>query len=265
MASDEHDRLTTNLRRLALAHAANNLDEHLRQAGQLKLGHLAFLARIVEAEVLARQQTASDRRMTQAEFPEVCRIEDFDFKSQPCVGFIDRCEAVLWIGPSGVGKTHLSIGLGVRACQANYRVRFVRAYPMLRRLYAALADDTLDEVLDELAKPDLLIIDELGNSPRKPEEDFAGVFFELVARRYRRGAIILATNLGFENWPSALGAASQVTPALDRLIEGAHIVTFPADAPSYRAMRKKSPGPLPKKKRGRTRPPPPVTPTSPSS
>ena len=80
MASDEHDRLTTNLRRLALAHAANNLDEHLRQAGQLKLGHLAFLARIVEAEVLARQQTASDRRMTQAEFPEVCRIEDFDFK-----------------------------------------------------------------------------------------------------------------------------------------------------------------------------------------
>ena len=276
MASDEHDRLTTNLRRLALAHAANNLDEHLRQAGQLKLGHLAFLARIVEAEVLARQQTASDRRMTQAEFPEVCRIEDFDFKSQPCLdrkqvldlaelGFIDRCEAVLWIGPSGVGKTHLSIGLGVRACQANYRVRFVRAYPLLRRLYAALADDTLDEVLEELAKPDLLIIDELGNSPRKPEEDFAGVFFELVARRYRRGAIILATNLGFEHWPSALGAASQVTPALDRLIEGAHILTFPADAPSYRATRKKSPGPLPKKKRGHPRQAPPVPPTSPSS
>jgi len=101
----------------------------------------------------------------------------------------------------------------------------------------------------------------LGNSPRKPEEDFAGVFFELGARRYRRGAIILATNLGFEHWPSALGAASQVTPALDRLIEGAHIITFPSDAPSYRATRKKSPGPLPKK-RGRKPPPPATTPTT---
>lgn len=255
MASEERDRLLGNLRRLALRHAAQNLDEHLRQAGSLKLGHLAFLARIAEAEVLARQETASDRRLRRAEFPEVCRVEDFDFKAQPCLdrkrvldlcelGFVDRCEAVLWIGPSGVGKTHLAIALGVRACQANYRVLFVRAYPMLKRLYAALADDTLEEVLTELAKPDLLIIDELGNSPKKHEDDLAGVFFELVARRYRRGAIVLTTNLGFEQWPSALGASSQVTPALDRLIEGAHILTFPSDAKSYRAERKKGPGPL---------------------
>jgi DNA replication protein DnaC len=255
MASEERDRLLGNLRRLALRHAAQNLDEHLRQAGTLKLGHLAFLARIAEAEVLARQETATDRRLRRAEFPEVCRVEDFDFKAQPCLdrkavldlcelGFVDRCEAILWIGPSGVGKTHLAIALGVRACQANYRVLFVRAYPMLKRLYAALADDTLDEVLAELAKPDLLIIDELGNSPKKQEDDLAGVFFELVSRRYRRGAIILTTNLGFEQWPSALGASSQVTPALDRLIEGAHILTFPSDAKSYRAERKKGPGPL---------------------
>ncbi len=86
----------------------------LEQAGSLKLGHLAFLARVVEAEILARQRTRADRRMRYAEFPEVCRIEDYDFKQQPCLdrkvvlnlaelGFVDRCEAVLWIGPSGVG------------------------------------------------------------------------------------------------------------------------------------------------------------------
>jgi len=260
MASEERDRLEQNLRRLALRHAAQDLDEHLRQAAQLKLGHLALLARIAEAEVLARQQTATDRRLGHAEFPEICRLEDYDFKQQPCLdrkavldlaelGFVDRCESVLWIGPSGVGKTHLAIALGVRACQANYRVRFLRAYPWLKRLYASLADDTLEEVLAELAEPDLLIIDELGNSPRKAEEEFAGVFFELVTRRYRRGAFILTTNLGFENWPSALGAPSQVTPAVDRLIEGAHILTFPPDAKSYRAERKSGPGPLPKKRR----------------
>jgi len=278
MASEERDRLLQHLRRLSLRHAAQNIDEHLKQASALKLGHLAFLARIAEAEVLARQQTRSDRRMQYAEFPEVCRLEDYDFKQQPSLdrktvldlaelGFVDRCEPVLWIGPSGVGKTHLSIGLGVRACQANYSVRFVRAYPLLRRLYASLADDTLEEALDELAKPDVLIIDELGNSPKKHDHDLAGVFFELVARRYRRGALILTTNLGFDQWASVLGSPSQVTPAIDRLIEGAHIITFPPDAKSYRADRKNSPGPLPaKKKRGfaKGRRTPPGTPPSPS-
>jgi DNA replication protein DnaC len=276
MASEERDRLLQNLRRLSLPHAAQNIDEHLKQAGSLKLGHLAFLARVVEAEILARQRTRTDRRMRYAEFPEVCRIEDYDFKQQPCLdrkvvlnlaelGFVDRCEAVLWIGPSGVGKTHLSIGLGVRACEAGYNVRFVRAYPMLRRLYASLADDTLEETLDELAKPDLLIIDELGNSPKKHEDDLAGVFFELVVRRYRRGAIILATNLGFDQWSTYLGSPSQVTPAIDRLIEGAHVIVFPPDAESYRAKRKDGPGPLPSKKKGaaRRRPPPDAPPTPP--
>ena len=124
MASEERDRLIQNLKRLGLPHAANNIDEHLKQAGSLKLGHLALLARVMEAEVLARQQTRADRRMRYAEFPEVCRIEDYDFKQQPSLdrkgvldlaelGFVDRCEPVLWIGPSGVGKTHLAIAFGV--------------------------------------------------------------------------------------------------------------------------------------------------------
>jgi DNA replication protein DnaC len=256
MATEERDRLIENLRRLCLRHAAQNLDDHLRQAAQLKLGNLAFLARIAEAEVLARRETTTDKRLGQAGFPEICRLEDYDFKQQPSLdrkrvldlaelGFLDRCESVLWIGPSGVGKTHLAISVGVRACQAGYRVRFFRAYELLRRLYAALADDTLDDLLAEIARFDLVVLDELGNSPRKIEQDFAGVFFEMVASRYRRGSFMIATNLGFDEWPSALGAPSQVTPALDRLIEGAHIFTFPKDAPSFRAARKQGPGPLP--------------------
>lgn len=257
MASEEMDRLVENLRRLHLRHAAHNIEDHLRQAAQLKLGHLALLARIAEAEVLARKETGTQMRLRQADFPEICRLEDYDFSRQPCLNrkeifdlaelaFVDRHLSVLWIGPSGVGKTHLAISLGVRACQAGYNVRFYRAYALLSRLYASLADDTLDEVLEDLCKPEVLIIDELGNSPRQREHDFAGVFFELVTRRHRRGSIILATNFGFDEWPQALGTPSQVTPAVDRLIEGAYIFTFPRDAQSFRVNRSAPPAPLPR-------------------
>ena len=257
MASEELDNLVAHLKRLSLAHAANNLDEHLRQAAQLKLGHLAFLARVMEAEVVARAETGTRRRLDEARFPEVLRIEDYDFKFQPCIdrkqlldvaelGFVDRCQAVLFIGPSGVGKTHLAIGLGVRACAAGYRVRFARANDLLKRLWAAMADNTLDEALDELSRPNLLVIDELTHGARKPEHDYAAVFYELVSRRYRRGAIVLTTNLGLDQWPDALGTPSLVTPAVDRLLDASHTFVFPQDAPSFRTQRHEAPGPLPR-------------------
>ena len=196
------------------------------------------------------------------------RLDDYDFARYPFLdrehvmrlgelSFLDRCESVVLIGPSSVGKTHLAIGLGVRACQAGYHVRYVRAYELLKQLYASLADDTLDDVLDDLLKPTLLIIDELGNSPRKPEQDFAGVFFELVARRHRHGSFVLTTNLGFNEWHLALGTAWQITPALERMLEGAHVLEFPPDAPSSRTERTQGPGPLPTPPRTRRRRAPP--------
>lgn len=264
MGSDDRDLLLQNLRRLHLSHAARDLDDHLRQAAQLKLGHLGFLARIMEAEVLARAETGTQRRIDQARFPEIRRLKDYDFKFQPTLdrkqvldlaelGFLDHAQSVLWIGPSGVGKTHLAIALGVRACSAGYRVRYVRAYDLFRELWAAMADNTLDQVLDDFAAPDLLIIDDLTHSPRKPEEDYAAVFHELVHRRHRRGSFIVSTNLGFNDWPAALGTAALVTPALDRLIEAAYIITFPPDAPSFRANRHDPPGRLPPDRHARRR------------
>lgn len=212
--------------------------------------------------MLARKETAVKKRLAEADFPEILRLEDYQFERQPTLsrerimtlgelGFLDRCQCILLIGPSSVGKTHLATGIGVRACQANYRVRFIRAYLLLTRLYASLADDSLEELLTELCKPDLLIIDELGNSPRKREHDYTGVFFELVARRYRHGSLILTTNFGVDEWHHALGAPTQVTPALDRLLDGAHVITFPKDALSFRAQRSEGPGPLPAPRRGR--------------
>ena len=130
MASEERDQLLANLRRLQLRHAVNRIDDLLRDAAHLKLGHLGFLARVVDCEVLGRTETATNRRIQEAHFREIFRIEDYDFKEQPSLdrktildlaelGFLDRCESVFFLGPSGVGKTHLSIGLGMRACAAG--------------------------------------------------------------------------------------------------------------------------------------------------
>lgn len=261
MASEERDQLLANLRRLQLRHAANRIDDLLRDAGQLKLGHLGFLARVVDTEVLGRTETATNRRIQEAHFPEICRIEDYDFKEQPCLdrkmildlaelGFLDRCESVFFLGPSGVGKSHLSIGLGVRACAAGYRVLYVRTYNMLRTLLASMADDTFDDLLEDHCRPDLLILDEVGNHPANPilaERNFAGVFYEVVHQRHRHGSAILASNLGVNDWAAALGGPpGLVATALDRLLEGAHIIAFPPEAPSYRTRRERGPGPLPK-------------------
>ena len=143
MASEDLDQLVANLKRLQLRHTANNLDALLREAAQLKLGHVGFLKRVVDHEVLQRTETATNRRIQEAGFPELCRIDDYDFKAQPSLdrkaildlaelGFLDRCEAVFFLGPSGVGKSHLSIGLGARACAAGYDVLYMRAYDMLK-------------------------------------------------------------------------------------------------------------------------------------
>src|SRR5260221_13939281 len=127
MASEELDRLVANLKRLHLAHASNNLEEPLKQAVQPKLGHLAFMARVMEAEVVARAETGTKRRLEEADFPEIRSIEDYVFQFQPSLdrkqvldlaelAFVDKCQAGLFIGPSAGGKSHLATGLAVRAC-----------------------------------------------------------------------------------------------------------------------------------------------------
>jgi DNA replication protein DnaC len=121
---------------------------------------------------------------------------------------------------------------------------------MLQTLLAALADDTFEDGLEEYCRPDLLILDEVGNHPAHPiqaERNFAGVFYEIVHQRHRHGSAILASNLGVNEWAAALGGPpGLVATALDRLLEGAHILAFPPDAESHRPKQERGPGPLPK-------------------
>ena len=259
MASDDLERLRTNLEALRLRHMAQHLDTHLREAQKLGLANVGFMVRATDAEILARKEKSVRLRIGRACFEELATLDGFDFKEQPSIdrrqildlaelGFVDRCEAILLLGPSGVGKSHLATALGVQACEAGYRVEYHRAPELLPILYAALADESLDELLDALRKPHLVIVDEIGAGPRKPEQDFGALLYELVNARHRRGAFIMVSNFDPTDWATKLGNPPLVTAAVDRLLDGAHVITIPVDAPSYRAKRKRGPGRLPQRR-----------------
>jgi DNA replication protein DnaC len=228
MASEELDRLHCNLNTLRLRH-------------------------------LARREKGAQQRIAKACFEEVVTLDAFKFHKQPTIdrrqimdlaelGFLDRCEAVVFLGPSGVGKSHLATALGVLACESGYRVEYHRAPELFPILHAALADDSLDELLEVLSRPPLMIVDELGAGTRKPEQDFGALLYELVGARHRRGSLLVASNFSVTDWANKLGNASLVTAAVDRLLDGAHVIDIPPDAPSYRARRKQGPGRLPRRR-----------------
>lgn len=203
MASDDLERLRSNLEALSLRHILEHLDTHLREAQQLALGHVGFMVRATDAEVLARKGKGVRQRITKACFEEVVTLDGYDFKEQPSID---------------------------------------------RRQILDLADESLDELLDALRKPHLMIIDELGAGPRKPEQDYGALFYELVNARHRRGAFVLVSNFAPTDWAHKLGNAPLVTAAIDRLLDGAHVITVPQDAPSYRAKRKRGAGRLPQRR-----------------
>jgi DNA replication protein DnaC len=260
MSKVKTEKLQELLESLGLSTAAEQMVPRLTEAG---FGDaVAVVHELLQLEVQRRQERRADRLRRASKLPPGKTFATLDVSRlpKPLVSKLKelaRGEAleeavnILCLGLPGVGKTHLSIALGVAACQAGYNVRFFRGLKLFKRPWASLADDTLQDVLDELAKPALLICDEIGNSPRTAEQDFAGVFYELVARRHRRSSFMLTTNLGYDQWHSALGSPFQVTPAVDRLIEGAHVITFPKDAPSHRVRHTDHPPALPRAKRHR--------------
>lgn len=259
MASEDLDRLRANLNVLRLRHVAEHLDDHLREAKRLKLGHVGFMVRVTDAEVLARTESGAQQRISRACFEEVVTLDGFAFQKQPTIdrrqimdlaelGFVDRCESVLFLGPSGVGKSHLATALGVRACESGYRVEYHRAPDLFPILYTALADESLDELLETLVKPHVLIVDELGAGPRKPSQDFGALFYELVGARHRRGCFIVVSNFTPTEWAKKLGNQPLVAAAVDRLLDGGHVISVPKEAPSFRAKRQRGAGRLPKRR-----------------
>ena len=205
----------------------------MARAAQENLDHLAFLLQLCELELIDREGRAAERRLKAARFPSHKTLDTFDFKARPSVKkplvlelvkgeYLDRRENLLLVGSSGTGKSHLATALGITACGLGKKVRFYRVTELITTLLEAKDDRQLLRLRSQLAKLDLLILDELGYVPASKAG--AELLFDVIATAYERSSVVVTTNLPFENWTEVLGNERLTGAALDRLTHRCHIL-----------------------------------------
>jgi DNA replication protein DnaC len=230
--------LTRALKAPTLRDAAGRLAERARAEGW---SHEEFLAACLQREVAAREAHGGEGRIRTARFPARKSLEEFDYDHARSLqratiahlgtlDFITGKENVVFLGPPGTGKSHLAIGLGVRACQAGHRVLFATAAQWVARLADAHQQGTLQAELVRLGRYPLLVVDEVGYIPFEPEA--ANLFFQLVSARYERASLIVTSNKPFGRWGEVFGDDIVAAAMIDRLVHHADVVALKGD--SYR-------------------------------
>jgi len=216
-------------------------DGQLKAAEKEDVTYTDFLLGLLRPQWHARQEQSLEWRIKRAGLPELWSLDTFPFAKQPGVNrrqirafaeldFIGKAENIVFIGPTGVGKTGLASGLLLKALQNGYRGQFIRAQDLFDELYASLADRSTRKLVDRLARLDILHIDELGYFNCRPEQ--ANIFFKLMEERYHKKATLITTNLQYEEWHSILGNKPMVDALLSRLRHRCHTITI--DGPSLR-------------------------------
>ena len=235
------DELEQLLHSLRLGKVAELFDEEAARAEKQKLSYQEMWCRLLRAQWQANQEAALAWRIRRASLPEQWTLESFPFKRQKGVDqrqirtfaeleFIPKAENIVFIGPTGVGKTGLASGLLLKALQNGHRGMFMRAQDLFDEMYASLADRSTRKLLNRLIKVDVLVIDEMGYLNLKPEQ--TNIFFKLMEERYRHRPTIITTNLDYSEWGNFLGNKALVEALLGRLRHQCHTVRI--DGPSLR-------------------------------
>ncbi len=235
---DNLDQLLKNLR---LRRVREVLDRELKKSAKAGASYEELLATLLRLEYQDRQERSLEARIKRAKLPERWTLETFPFKKQPGVkkrairqlaqlDFVTDATNIVFIGPTGVGKTGLALSILMKALENGYRGLFIKAQDLFDELYSSLADRSTRKLLNRMINIDCLLIDEMGYLNLRPEQ--SNMFFKLMEERYRRKPTIITTNLVYDEWYDFLGNKKMVEALLDRLRHYCHTITI--DGPSLR-------------------------------
>ena len=239
--------LTHYLKTLKLPSFQREYQKLARLCATEGVDHVGYLFRLAEREMIERDRRKVERRIKAARFPVVKSLDSFDFAAIPKLNrmqvlelarceWIERRENVIALGPSGTGKTHVALGLGLAACQKGLSVGFTTAAALVSEMMEARDERRLIRFQKQMAAYQLLIIDELGFVPLS--KTGAELLFELISQRYERGATLITSNLPFDEWTETLGSERLTGALLDRITH--HVSILEMNGDSYRLAQSRA-------------------------
>ena len=243
------ERLQSALEELGCTRIPEILHQHAEEASKHNLSYLDFLDKLLQEELVAKHERFIKMKTRMARLPYHKTLDQFDFNFQTSIDerrirdlatmqFVEHKENLIFLGPPGVGKTHLSVALALEAIKKRYTVYFTTAHDLVQTLQQAHQNHTVTQKMKKYTKPHILIIDEIGY--RKMEDAAAHFFFQIVSERYEKGAIILTSNKSYGAWGDIFGDSVLATAILDRLLH--HSSTINIKGESYRIKEKKKAG-----------------------
>lgn len=236
------EKVLTRMGELGLPLMAASFESYLAEAARSEQPLLEAIEALLDLEYYPRKERVAKTRLKVSGIPQIKRIEDYDlswlkgglsqkkFNELASLSFVERKENVVFAGPSGLGKTHLMLAIGYRACMSGYTAYHLRCLDAIEALLRAKETNRLKRKLSWFRKPHVLLIDEVGYESLTPEQ--ANLFFQLVNARYEHGSMIITTNKKFGQWGELMSEDAVATATLDRLLHHCHVISLKGD--SYR-------------------------------